>query len=86
MRQVLGAVALGRPRGMGWGGQREGGSGWGTHVNPWLIHANVWQKPLQYCKVINLQLIKIIGGKKVERTFNDQKWNNLSSKINNDGI
>ena len=35
------------------------GSGWGTHVNPWLIHVNVWQKPLQYCKVISLQLIKI---------------------------
>ena len=41
----------------------EGGSGWGTHVNPWLIHVNVWQKPLQYCKVISLQLIKIIGEK-----------------------
>ena len=27
-----------------------------THVNPWLIHVNVWQKPLQYCKVISLQL------------------------------
>ena len=36
----------------------EGGSGWGTHVNPWLIHVNVWQKSLQYCKVISLQLIK----------------------------
>ena len=23
----------------GWGG--EGGSGWGTHVHPWLIHVNV---------------------------------------------
>ena len=44
---------------MGRGGQWEGGSGWGTHVNPWLIHVNVWQKPLQYCKVISLQLIKI---------------------------
>ena len=31
------------------------------HVNPWLIHVNVWQKPLQYCKVISLQLIKING-------------------------
>ena len=59
MRWVLRAGALGRPRGMGWGGRREGGSGWGIHVNPWLIHVNVWQKPLQYCKVINLQLIKI---------------------------
>ena len=31
-------------------------SGWGTHVQPWLIQVNVWQKPLQYCKVISLQL------------------------------
>ena len=42
----------------GW--DREGGggdgSGWGTHVHPWLIHVNVWQKPPQYCKVISLQL------------------------------
>ena len=65
MRQVLGAGALGRPRGMGWGGRREGGSGWGTHVNPWLIHVDVWQKPLQYCKVISLQLIKINEKKKM---------------------
>ena len=57
MRQVLGPGALGRPRGMGWGGRREGGSGRGARVNPWLIHVNVWQKPLQYCKVISLQLI-----------------------------
>ena len=43
----------------GRGGRWEGGSGWGTHVNPWLIHVKVWQKSLQYCKVISLQLIKI---------------------------
>ena len=49
---------------MGWGGWWEGGSGWGTHVDPWLIHVNVWQKPLQYCKVISLQLIKNKGEKK----------------------
>ena len=61
----------------GWDGREaEGGSGWGTHVNPWLIHVNVWQKPLQYCKVISLQLIKINGKKnppnnpvKNQRTF-----------------
>ena len=37
-----------------------GGSGvrWGTHVHLWLIHVNVWQNPLQYCKVISLQLKK----------------------------
>ena len=56
--------ALGRPRGIGWRGRWEGRSEWGTHVNPWLIHVNVWQKPLQYCKVISLQLIKINGKKK----------------------
>ena len=33
---------------------------------PWLIHVNVWQKPLQYCKVISLQLIKINGEKKTK--------------------
>ena len=44
---------------------REVGRGFrmGTHVNTWLIHLNVWQKPLQYCKVISLQLIKINGEK-----------------------
>ena len=44
----------------GWDGEGSGGgSGWGTHVNPWLIHVNVWEKPLQYCKVISFQLIKM---------------------------
>ena len=61
MRQVLRSGALGRLRGMGYGGRWERGSGWGIHVNPRLIHVNVWQKPLQYCKVISLQLIKIDG-------------------------
>ena len=43
---------------MGWGGRWEGVSGWGTGT-PWLIHVNVWQKPLQYCKVTSLQLNKL---------------------------
>ena len=63
MRRLLRAGALGRPGGMGWRGRQEGGSGWWTHVNPWLIHVNVWQKPLQCCKVISLQWIKINGKK-----------------------
>jgi len=33
-----------------------GGSECGTHVHAWLIHVNVWQKSLQYFKVISLQL------------------------------
>ena len=40
MRQVLGPGAW-EDTGIGWGGRWEGGSGWGTHVNPWLIHVNV---------------------------------------------
>ena len=62
MRQVLRAGALGRPRGIGWRGRWEGRSGWEIHVAPWLIHVNVWQNPLQYCKVISFQLVKINGG------------------------
>ena len=34
----------------GWRGRWEGGSGWGTHVNPWLFHFNVWQNSLQIKK------------------------------------
>ena len=40
----------------GMGRKLGGGSGWGTHVHSWLIHVDVWQKPLQYCKIISLQL------------------------------
>ena len=42
----------------GWDGEgsRGGGSGWETNVHPWLIHVDVWQKTLQYFKVISLQL------------------------------
>ena len=51
---------------MGWGGWWEGGSGRGAHVHPWLIHVNVWQKPLQYCKVTSLLLNKLKKKKKKE--------------------
>ena len=65
---------------MGWRGRRDGGSGWGTHVNPWLIHVNVCQKPLQYCKVISLQLIKINEKKKYDLMFKTYIWvKNLSA-------
>ena len=41
----------------GWGGE---GGGRGvqdgeTHVHPWVIHVDVWQKP-EYCKQIIIQL------------------------------
>ena len=57
-----------------------GGSGWGTLVNPWLIHANVWEKPLQYCKVISLQLIKITEKKtKTNKQKNLRSWHLILS-------
>ena len=34
----------------------EGASGLRTRVHQWLIHVNVLQKQLQYCKVISVQL------------------------------
>ena len=40
----------------GMGREVGGGFKMGTHVHPWVIHVNVWQKTLQYCKVISLQL------------------------------
>ena len=83
MRQVFRAGALGRPRGMGWGGRQEGGSGWGTHVNPWLIHVSVWQKPLQYCKVISLQLIKKKKEKKNLHVFLNTKRKMMDVDIPN---
>ena len=53
---MLGAGALGWPRGTVRGRRWEGGSGRGIHVQPWWIHVDVWQKPIQYCKLISLQL------------------------------
>ena len=76
--------------GMGWGGRWERGSGWGTHVNPWLIHVNVWQQPLQYCKVISLQLIKINGKKEKEwicNTLSTQAdFISYSTSLKNHGV
>ena len=44
------ALILGRPRGMEWGGRREEGSGWGTHVYLWRIHFDIWQNKYNYAK------------------------------------
>ena len=37
------------------GGVQDGG----THIYPWLIHVDIWQKPSQYCKVFIFQLTKL---------------------------
>ena len=56
---MLGAGALGRPRGRVWGGRREEGSGWGTcipvaeHVYLWRIHFDIWQNEYNIVKFKN---------------------------------
>ena len=70
---MLGAGALGRPRGMVWGGRREEGSGWGTHVYLWRIHFDIWQNKYNTVKFKN----KIKKKKKKNKIPND------NSKITN---
>ena len=48
---MLGAGALGWPRGMVWGGRREEGSGWGTRVYLWQIHFDIWQNQYNIVKL-----------------------------------
>ena len=50
---MLGAGALGRPRGMVRRGRREEGSEWGTRVYPWRIHVDVWQNQYNIVKLKN---------------------------------
>ena len=65
---MLGAGALGRPRGMVWGGRREEGSGWGTHVYLWQIHFDIWQNQYNIVKFTNK-----IKFKKKEKKFMKRK-------------
>ena len=44
----------------GEGGERRVQDG-GTHVYPWLIHVDVWQKPPQYCKVIQFSSVQSLS-------------------------
>ena len=48
--RMLGAGALGLPRGMVWGGMREGCSELGTRVQSWWIHVDVWQNQYNIVK------------------------------------
>ena len=50
---MLGAGALEQPRGMVWGGKREEGSGWGTHVYLWQTHFDIWQNQYNIVKFKN---------------------------------
>ena len=63
---MLGAGALGRLRGMVWGGKREEGSGWGTRVYLWQIHVDIWQN--QY-NIVKLNKIKFKKNKQFVLTL-----------------
>ena len=67
-------ITLGKPKGSGWRGRWEGGSGSGTHVNPWMIRVNVCQNPLQNCKVISLQLKKKKKSQFIQKTQYGQRF------------
>ena len=65
----------------GWDGREVGeGSGWETHVHPWLIHVNIWQKPPQYCKVISLQL-KLIKFLKISSNTSCSSRRQMTTQI-----
>ena len=55
---MLGAGALGQPRGMVWGERREEGSGWGTRVCLWRIHFDIWQNKYNIVKFKNKVKLK----------------------------
>ena len=55
---MLGAGALGLPRGMVWGGRGEEGSGWGTHVYLWQIHFDIWQNKYNIVKLNEIKFKK----------------------------
>ena len=48
---MLGAGALGWPRGMVWRGRRKEGSGWETRVYMWQIHVDIWQNQYNIVKL-----------------------------------
>ena len=52
---MLGAGALGQPRGMLLGGRREEDSGWGTYVYRWQIHFDIWQNQYNIVKLNKLK-------------------------------
>ena len=72
---MLGAGALGQPRGMVGGGRREEGSGRGTHVYLWRIHFDIWQNQYNIVKFKNK--IKL---KKIETQIYISKERELEKK------
>ena len=62
---IFSPVCIGNwPRGMVWGGRRDEGSGWGTHVYLWWIHFDIWQNQYNTVKFKNKIKFKKIKNKK----------------------
>ena len=55
---------------MVWGGRREEGSGWGTHVYLWQIHFDIWQNQYNIVKFKNK--IKLKKKKKQRHYFTNK--------------
>ena len=54
-----------------WGGRREEGSGWGTHVYLWQIHFDIWQN--QY-NIVKLNKIKFKQQQQQQQNTHTQKY------------
>ena len=78
---MLGAGALGQPRGMVWGGRREEGSGWRTHVYLWWIHFNIWQNQYNIVKFKNK--IKLKKNKRMKHQKYSLTTFGIKLEINN---
>ena len=59
---------------------------WGAITSDPFYLASLNVNILQNHRTLNSDILFYFCFLKVESAFNDQKWNNLSSKINNDGI
>ena len=52
---------------MVWGGRREEGPGWGTHVYLWQIHFDIWQNQYNIVKLKNKIKFNLKNRKKKKR-------------------
>ena len=78
---MLGAGALGRPRGMVWGGRKEEGSGWGTQICLWQICFDIWQNQYNIVKLKKNVACNIIWYTDNKNTFLLTKWDNTISSF-----
>ena len=76
--RMLGAGALGQPRGMVQGGRREEGSGWGTRVYLWRIHVDIWQNQYNIVKFKN-KAKKIFKQRNIHNVKSEKKKRKLRS-------